>query len=36
MVRVEQLYPFPREELIAELKRYPERQGCGLVPGRAA
>jgi 2-oxoglutarate dehydrogenase E1 component len=37
MVRVEQLYPFPREELSAELKRYGQgRHGRGLVPGRAA
>ena len=35
IVRVEQLYPFPRNEVSAELARYPGREGSGLVPGRA-
>ena len=35
IVRVEQLYPFPRKEVAAELARYPQREGSRLVPGRA-
>jgi 2-oxoglutarate dehydrogenase E1 component len=36
IIRVEQLYPFPHKQFEAEVKRYPECDRGGVVPGRAA
>ncbi len=36
LVRIEQLYPFPRPELTAELKRFGAATEVDLVPGRTA
>ena len=32
IARMEQLYPFPEKEYVAELKRYPGFKGSHLVP----
>lgn len=36
IIRVEQLYPFPHKAFAAELKKIPEPDRGGVVPGRAA
>ena len=36
IIRVEQQYPFPHDEFRAALAKFPQGEGSGLVPGRAA
>ena len=35
IIRVEQLFPFPQEQLLEVLEPVPERQGAGVAPGGA-